>query len=245
LQEQTIGGGVGPNLLVTIPVGNYSVSQIQSVLTTALIAASATSTWSNTYTVIFNSTTGKLQINKTTNTSYSFSFIMGSSGDFGNNSPRLWLGFNGGSSSSSTFVSPNQVLIAPNMINLSGPNYLYVNSYSLGSLCNLYLPAGSDPLPAGGLGPQMAKIPLTVNPGGTLVWQDPDPQKWFDTQNLNNFADADFYITLGNVTSQTPLRFNGNTFSLKLGVLVNSKAKTNVTGGGYSNDRVIKRVKIG
>jgi hypothetical protein len=245
LTEQT--ATTPTNTTVTIAAGNYATSgtnNITSTLATAINAASVTAGNNNSYSVSYTIATQTLKISKTTNTSYTFTFTMGTAGDFGNNSPRLWLGFNGGSITSS-LVSSSQVITSPNTINLGGPNYLYLNSYSLGSLCNLYLPTGSDPLPSGGLGPQMAKIPCTQTPGTIMYWQDPDPQKWFDVQNLNNFAQADFYFTMGNTIAQTPLRFNGNTFSIKLGILVNARAKTNLTGGGFNNDRVIKRVRIG
>lgn len=49
------------------------------------------------------------------------------------------------------------------------------------------------------------------------IYIDPDPQKYFDLENRNNFPMLDFYFTLGN-TSQ-PIEFNGVGFSLKLGVL--------------------------
>lgn len=233
---------------VTLPVGNYTSASIQPALAAALDAASVAIGNNHTYTVTYAALTGKLTIVAGSPHLYQrFYFTFGTAGDFGNDSPRLWLGFNGGASAIAYSLSGSVAanLTAPNVLNLSGPNYLYLNSYSLGSLCNLYLPEGSDPLPSGGLGPQMAKIPCTVNPGGIIFWQDPDPQKWFDVQNLNNFAQADFYFTMGNVIGQNPLRFNGNTFSLKLGVLVNTKGKTTFPGGGFNNDRVVKRVRIG
>lgn len=242
-EETALNSNIYTTATVTLPVGNYTSASIQPAMVTALMAASAAAGNNHTFTCTFSTLTGKLTITEPTHPNQRFYFIFGTAVDFGNDSPRLWLGFDGGESDMATGTP--RTLVAPNVINLSGPNYLYLNSYSLGALCNLYLPEGSERLPAGGLGPQMAKIPCTVNPGGIVFWQDPDPQKWFDLQNVNNFAQADFYLTMGNTIAQTPLRLNGNTFSLKLGILVNSKVKSTLPGGGFNNDRVVKRFRVG
>jgi hypothetical protein len=120
---------------------------------------------------------------------------------------------------------------------------MFLNSNALGALCNLYLPEGSQDLPSGGLGPQMAKIPLNANPYGIAFWSDPDPTKYFDLQNLTQFTSVDFYFTLGNFPTQTPLRFNGGRFSLKLGILVNTNAEQSVLAGTAAQGRVVKRTR--
>ena len=132
------------------------------------------------------------------------------------------------------------LLIAPNAALVTGPNYLYVNSSKLGQLCNLYLPKGAFNLGGGNTGPQMAKIPVNVLPGGVIYWQDPDPQKWFDVENLQQLDQIDFYLTLGNTTTQIPLQLNGLSFSLKLGVLLNKRDHEDVQG---LPTRVVKRMR--
>ena len=64
-------------------------------------------------------------------------------------------------------------MISPNVIQATGPNYIYVNSSKVGQITNLYLPQGATNLGGGNAGPQMAKIPVMVQPGGITYWQDP------------------------------------------------------------------------
>jgi hypothetical protein len=51
----------------------------------------------------------------------------------------------------------------------------------------------------------------------------------------------DFYLTLGNTSSQIPLKLNGQSFSLKLGVLENRLEKNDLMSNTYGNKR-LKRV---
>jgi hypothetical protein len=91
----------------------------------------------------------------------------------------MFMGF----TPSTTFptVAANSV-ISTSAALVSGPNYLYVNSRRYGQIAGLYLPTGA--IGGGVTGPQMAKIPINVGSGGVIYWQDPDPQKWFDIENL-------------------------------------------------------------
>jgi hypothetical protein len=168
----------------------------------------------------------------------SFSFTFGTVTNSGNRNARLYIGFPGGITSSSGLT-----LISPNVILISGPNYVYVNSNALGNLTNMYLPQGAVNLGGGNSGPQMAKIPISCNSGEISYWQDPDPQKWFDVENLNILNQVDFYLSLGNTTGQIPLKLNGVSFSLKLAVLVNTFTHNDLGGGLAHQDRVIKRVR--
>jgi hypothetical protein len=89
----------------------------------------------------------------------------------------------------------------------------------------------------------MAKIPINCNSGEVSYWQDPDPQKWFDVENLNVLNQVDFYLSLGNTTAEIPLKLNGVSFSLKLGILVNTFSHNDLGGGLAHQDRVIKRIR--
>jgi hypothetical protein len=106
----------------------------------------------------------------------------------------------------------------------------------------LYLP-NTAPLARGGLGPQVAKVPVNCNPGGVIFWQDPAPEFFFDAGNLNALDRFDFYITMGNITSQVPLRFNGLGFSLKLGVLTYRTTNEENYAPTMENGRIVKRLK--
>lgn len=60
---------------------------------------------------------------------------------------------------------------------------------------------------------------------------------------MANLANIDFYLTLGNSSAQTPLKLNGQSFSLKVGFLVNKAVHTDILGGHSANNRVIKRIR--
>lgn len=217
---------------VTLPIGNFTTAQMVSNLVTALNTATLNA---RTYAVTYSSTTLKFTI--TSNATLNFSFEFGLPTNSGNVNPRLYIGFPGGVTTSAVTGVPT--MESPNASLVSGPNYLYVNSQTVGQLVNIYLPKGAFNLSGGNAGPQMAKIPVNVQSGGIIFWQEPDPQKWFDMENLNQLSNIDFYLTLGNTTSQIPLQLNGLGFSIKLGVLINSDSAVY----GLNNDRV-KRIRL-
>ena len=216
---------------VSLPIGNFTTAQVAANLAAALTSASLNA---RTYTVTYSSTTLKFTI--TSNATLNFSFEFGLPTNSGNVNPRLYIGFPGGITTSVSLTVPT--MVAPNVALVSGPNYLYVNSQTLGQLTNIYLPKGAFNLSGGNAGPQIAKIPVNVQSGGIIYWQEPDPEKWFDLENLNQLSMVDFYLTLGNTTTQIPLQLNGLGFSLKLGVLLNSESATY----NLNNDRV-KRIR--
>jgi hypothetical protein len=228
-----IGAGAGGPYFPKIAIGNYAGGDaLATALTTALNAVSSG------YTVTYSSQTQKLTFTTTKINVTGFSFTFGTSTNSGNKNPRLYIGFPGGVTSSVATT-----LISPNVILLSGANYVYVNSNALGNLTNMYLPQGAVNLGGGNSGPQMAKIPISCNSGEVSYWQDPDPQKWFDVENLNILNQVDFYLSLGNTSGQIPLELNGISFSLKLAILVNTFAHNDFGGGLAHQDRVIKRVR--
>lgn len=234
----TLQIGAGPLLTVTIPIGNYSSTSMANVLGTILTTAALPSP---TFTVTYSGAsstqpnTGKFTISTAPPTQFTLTF-----GSNQSTSPHLWLGFNPGSITSNLAG----VLVAPNVAAVTGPNYLYLNSRKIGQMCNMYLPEGAENLGGGVNSPQMAKIPVNVQPNGIIFWQDPDPQKWFDIDGLNHVADLDFYFTLGNMSTPLPLEFNGQSFSLKLGVLVRRPQQTEALSGLTNQNRVVKRIKM-
>lgn len=208
-----------------LPVGNYTGGDtFATALQTAINAVVGG------FTVTYSSQTQKLTFFKTGG----FSFTFGLPTNSGNKNIRLYTGFPGG-----TTNSVGDTLVSPNVIQVSGPNYLYVNSLAIGNLTNLYLPQGAVNLGGGNSGPQMAKIPVNASSGETIFWQDPDPQKWFDIEGLTTLNQIDFFLTLGNLTTQIPLRLNGLGFSLKLGVLANETVHYTTS----SVERLFKRIR--
>jgi hypothetical protein len=174
-----------------------------------------------------------------------FKLYFGAADDTGNTNPRFLLGFNGGVISSSEFTGLGNRIIAPNVIQITGPNYLYLNSQKFGNLTDLYLPSGAKNLYGGNSGPQIARIPITCDPGGVIFWRDPDTFKYFDLENLGSLTELDFYLSLGNLSTELPLRLNGANFSVKFALLENTHTHNNTFASTAENGRVVKRVRIG
>lgn len=216
---------------VTLVTGNYNVTTLTTELARALNAVGG----AQTFTVTFNTSLGKFIFNSTG----AFSFTFGLATNAGNVNPRLYIGFPGG-----TTTSSGNAITAPNIALVSGPNYLYVNSEKIGGLVSTLLPNGAVNLSNGGRGPQIAKVGVNTLPGGVINWADPDPQKWFSLSDLSNVSSLDFYLTLGNTTSQKPLRLNGLSFSLKVGLLLVSLDKMDILSGLPHQDRATKRFRL-
>ena len=248
---ETVGAVVSATVDVTIPIGNYTTTTLISALETALDAASPNNL---TYTVTYADSTYVPMTQKFTFTnngggsdtymftfgdaSYSPTFNYGASEGYYATNPSVYLGFNLGEVTSAAGGD----LTAPNIAMITGPNYLYVNSSAIGPQCQLYLPTGSINNGGGGnQGPQMAKVPVTVQPGGIIEWSDPDPLMWFDQPNSNITA-LDFFLTLGPTSKQTPLQLNGGSFSLKVGFLVKRRTTGILTGGLSNNGRITEAI---
>lgn len=190
---------------VTIPPGTYTATTMATALASLLTTAS-TFLGVRTYTVTFSTTTQKFTI---TTSFDEFSLVFGSSTDPGITNPRIVIGMNPGVNSST-----GGVLVSPSTVQLSGPNYLYLCSDTLGINVNSVLP--TNYIAGGGKGPQIAKIPITGMFNQIIFYSDPAPEKWFPFENLQQIQTFDLYCTLGN--SNQKILFNGQNFSLKLGV---------------------------
>ncbi|MFA7327752.1 MAG: hypothetical protein WC121_13880 [Candidatus Kapaibacterium sp.] len=245
LQEFTSNGSVPSAIAnVVIPPGNYFMDSFPDVLALALEDASPNNFL---YAVTYSAVTQKLTIISGNNAlSNYFTLTFGSNYlDKGVTNPRIMLGFNAAVNNShpGNGSLDSQNITAPMVAQITGPNYIYINSRTLGPLMKTFLPGNGivNPTGAGADGPHMAKLPMTVNPNTVFNWIDPNPLMWFDVGNTTFSGAFDFYITLG--TNETPLDFNGNAFSLKLGVLTNSSSHNDYLGGGKEVERVMKRVR--
>ena len=204
--------------------GNFTSAQLVTTLKSKLDAARVANGGAlNAFTVSFDNSLGKFTI------SAAFVFTL----TFSANSGYAILGMNQGANTS----NGSGILVSPNVALVSGPNYLYLNSNAIGTLVNLYLPT-TEANPGGNAGPQIAKIPVNTAPGGIIYWQDPDPQKWFDVENLSQLQQLDFYLSLGN--NPEIVRLNGLSFSVKFGVLLN---KENLQENNKVQDMNVKRVR--
>jgi len=228
----------GVDQVITIPIGNYTASSLAVALQGAIVAV-----FGANYTVIYSVLRQKFLFTKTggAGTNFTFTFgapagIPGVQANSGNRNPRLWIGFPPGST-----TSVAGVMEAPNCDLVSGANYLYVNSSRIGSDVDMYLPQGAFNLGGGKAGPQMAKIAIHTNPGGVVNWVDSDPQKWFKFDQLQSLNNFDFFLTLGNTTSEYPLKLNGLGFSLKLGVLKLQRMSLDIVDSTQQNGRIARR----
>jgi len=210
--------------LITIPVGNYNGSTMAASLATQLSAASST-----VFTVEFLNPIQKFRF---TSSSNEFVFQFGVKGDHGDTNPRIWLGFDDGLSSSSL----SKVLVSPNVSAVTGPNYLYVNSSTIGPLCGIYSEES-----IGGVGREMAQVPVNCSAGGVIFWQDPDPTHWFALRRLSTLQTIDLFCTLGGTLAPEPMSFNGQGFVIKVGVL---SANTMVSDTTQLPQGVSKRIRV-
>jgi len=229
------GTSVSVGVPVTIPVGNYNATTLAAALAAALTAASP---GLFTYTVTYNSGTGKFTFTNN-DPGVSAIFWFSNSVSIMNHDLRDYLGF-----LQNVFLfsstGPNPTLSSSGPASVTGPNYLFVESNTLGPVVELYLPVGIGS--NGNLGPELAKVPINTQPGGVIFWQDPDPQKWFSVGAVNNLDRIDIYLKLGSTSNgQNPLQLNGQSFSIKLGVLSNRRSVDQFVGGGANNSRVERR----
>lgn len=204
----------GSSVTVTITPGNYTSASLSTTLQAALNAVSPTP---KTYTVTFSSLTQKFTITASAGT---FTLTFGTTGDTGLTNPRFFLGMNAGANASTLTV-----LTSPNAANITGDNYLYICSDVLGGLVNSVMPNLSQT--RGQKGPQIAKIPVNVNPGEVIYYNDPVPEKWFPIPNLLQIRQLDLYLTLG--TNPAKIQLNGQSFCIKLGLLLNKSSGTDVS----------------
>lgn len=198
-----------------IPIGNYTVTDLATTVGAALTAASL-ALGSRTYSVTYSTTTGK--------------FTISSSGTFSLSVSSLLLQSVLGLRQINT--SSGSTLVAPDVAIVTGPNYVYVNSDTLGPSFQTYLPSTATQFPLS-KGPQLARIPITDNPGAITYYQDPVPEKWFDLNNLLQLQQFDLYLTLGNTNEK--IRCNGQHFSIKLGILVRSQVHSRYKDTGANS----------
>lgn len=221
---------------ITIPPEQYTATTLVTALN-ALFAESAALTFAPQPIVSsFNVATGKLTF--TCSGAGCTTFTIGVASGIENRPINEFLGFDDGvytaAISGGAFV-----LQAPFVAQITGPNYLYINSQYLGKATKCYLPQG---IITGQTNPQFAKVSVNCNPGGVITWSDPAPTYVFDTQNLFQLLNIDLYVTAGD--SQTPIDFNGLGFSVKLALQINTTQVNEGFAGTTGQDRVSKRVRM-
>jgi hypothetical protein len=129
--------------------------------------------------------------------------------------------------------------VLPYVAQITGPNNLYINSVTIGNICKAYIPESQ--LSVGETNPQLAMVPVNVNPGGVIWWQDPVPNEVFDTKNLYSLSRVDFYLTAG--TNRNPIKLNGLGFQLKLIVYVKNNESGTSMSGSLGQNRAVLQVQ--
>lgn len=199
-----VGGAPDTVHTVRVPVGNYSVATLVPALQAALSAVSP----ADAYTVSYDAAAGRLVVVADSGKPFALRFGTGDA-DRGISNPRIWLGFAGGDNLS----DGDGRLAAPSVANLTGPNYLYLVSSALGGRVsrNLRVNGGAalEPL-------VLAAIPVTVNPWGVVIYQDPTTEYAFDF-SMGQVQKVDLALVFGH-TGQT-VNMNGSPWSVTFQVL--------------------------
>lgn len=230
--------GGGP-FTVTIPVGNYTVTSLAVALAAAMNAVNP----GGAYSVTYSATTGRFTITSGTG-GYSFTLTFTDPGLLldegpGALSPRLWIGFPAGASTSTAGS-----LTAPYVANVTGPTYLLVLA-SLGARIakNVRVNGLNSEDP-----PVLAKIPVNVNPGGLILFNDPSESYAFDMSD-SFLQEMEFSLHFGD--SNLPVEMNGQPWSLVLQILTKRDTSISKLGvsGGVGDSGVMrgksKRVRMG
>lgn len=179
---------------ITWPQGNYTPTSWIATVTPLL---------TNT-TITYSNITGLLTIvNSAGNASIVFS---------PNQLAYELLGFN------RTTLSGTGTLVAPNVANFSGPNYVYLRS-NLATMFNQNEVNFSASFGTRLTTPNtqqsnniLAMIPIDQNTGSVVIYED-QTQRYFWFSNTS-FKRVNFYFTLGNRI--TPLALNGSSFQVKI-----------------------------
>lgn len=215
--SSTPGGG-GTPLLVTIPPGNYTPSDIITLLPSYLTAAGATG---SAYTVTYNKVLNKLTIVSGTKF-FDLSFVT-------TNTVARVLGFN----ATSTYAN-TQSVTSPNALALGGPDTLLLRSNMAPTAACMMVGNASFAQNIGGN--ILAFIPVLSTPGNYTKWSNLAADGGFIDIGSADISTAEFWFTSGENT--LPIDFNGSFWSLKVGLRTRA---TDETSYDVMQGRPIKR----
>ena len=196
---------------ITIPIGTYTGPQLATQLQTLLAAVSTG------FTVVWNSQLLKFVFTQLTAVPWSFNFASRKTAY----SP---LGFLPGNTVTAITGAGSQI-ISTIIAQVTGPYYLYINSRILGGLINFNTADGAYQK---GIGPELCRIPVNVQYGSVIFYNEPDTTHFFDFFCSGQFDNMDFYLTLGSDQYQQPLDMKGSPWSLKIGLLCYRGATSNI-----------------
>lgn len=215
--------GSGTVYQVGIAPGNYTSDELASTLVTALTAA-----WANAFTVTFSSITNKFTISGTLAFTFDFaSFTTATTTQFAMDKWATVLGFQKGINTLSG-TSITSTLSA----NVGGEDYLYLRSNLGGALYESVYKTEDVP----GDNDIIARIPINVNRNEIIQWLN--PRREFFTYYPQNQTRYVFWFTFRD--SKTPVEFNGQPFSLKIGLMTSVKNSVTIINSnqtGYAQSR--------
>ena len=211
------------NYQIGIPIGNYTSDEIAAVLQTALNTA-----WANSFVVSFSVITNKFTISGTLAFSIQFaSFSTSLTTGIAMDKWASFLGFQPQIDTASA-VSITSTLTA----NVGGEDYLYLRSNLGGALFeSVYKTEDTS-----GDNDIMARIPINVNRNEIIQWLN--PRREFFTCYPQSQSRYEFWFTFRD--SKKPVQFNGQPFSLKIGMMTASKNSVSIVNqnqSGYAISR--------
>lgn len=186
----------GTTRTATLTNETYTSSQLATSIASAMNAAGGT----GTYACSFNSQTNKFTINETSGPS-NFQLLFGTGGTGQIN---LLIGYN------STDHTGAATYTSDNVANVSGPNYIYITSNSLAQQENLNMRNLRR-------GNTLLKIPIGVNPGSTVVWDNRLTEYGINYENEITLNQLD--IALYNPDG-TQVNMNGLPWSISLAFMI-------------------------
>jgi hypothetical protein len=200
---------------IDIPSGTYTANQLCDTLQTLFTDAVG-----GVWTITFNDQSLKFNF-EWSSTFFSISFGLGINQD---DSLKDILGFN------DTVV--NSEVLAPytlqsqKIATVTGPSYLFINSKSIGQTVraisnNL---SGGRPVAIN----QIAKIPINVQPGGFIFFEDPNPQNYYDFREGTKFNGFDLCLSFADA-DETPIDLNQQSFSVTISLLQYRRGGQNMT----------------
>lgn len=209
----TIGGV--PNT-ITVPIGNYTGAALATNLQTQIsaITAGMTVTWDSVLLqFVFTQTISAVAWSLTFPTKASMYYILGFIPTVVNSA-----------------VGVGSVIRSTIIANISGPYYLYLNSRILGPLINFNL---TDNATNSVGGPQICRIPVTVQKNSVIFYTDPNPTFYFDFFAGTKFDVFDLYFTLGSDQDQSPVDMKGAPWSVKIGLTAYRAASQDINSKTY------------
>jgi hypothetical protein len=236
-----------------IPPGNYTGPQLATQLTTLFQSPAFQSIIDNagpgstvlSASIVYNTNTNKFTWNFVIDLEFAPGTFLGIqfyggenlTGGQGRSSMPSILGlsmggnyFNGGA-----FIGGEQEweMTSSSAVLVQGSPYITVNSNKLGNLVkvsqNVDISAGRNNFRFSNQtynSASLAMIPLSVDQGGILTWQDPERGHPIPIENAFQIQSFDLYLTQGPYY-KNPLRLNGLPFTVKL--LINTLKNTELT----------------